>query len=128
MGNKEKGSNAERELIKLFAQDNWQAVRVAGSGTADESPCDLIVGKLKKKYSIECKSCKNKKKYLDKNQIEDFLIFSTIFGLKPMLAIRFNREGWFFLQPKHLEDTGKCFAISLENARKKGKRFGQFFT
>ncbi len=127
MGNKEKGANAERELLKLFSENSWRAVRVAGSGIADESPCDLISGKKGKKYAIECKSCKNKKKYLDRKQIEDFLIFSEIFGLKPIIAIRFNREGWFFLQPKNLEATKKGLAISLETTRKKGKRFGQIF-
>ena len=127
MGNKEKGANAERELLKIFSENSWRAVRVAGSGLMDESPCDLIAGKGRKKYCIECKTCKSNKKYLDKKQIEDFLIFSEIFGMKPLIAVRFNREGWFFLSPKKLEDTGKGLAISLGNVRKKGKRFGQIF-
>ena len=128
MGNKEKGANAERELLKMFDANTWKAVRVAGSGLADESPCDLIAGKSRKKYCIECKTSKDKKRYLDKRQIEDFLIFSEIFGMKPLIAVRFNHEGWFFIKPQKLERTkSKGLAISLENARKKGKRFGQIF-
>lgn len=111
----------------MFCENSWRAARVAGSGIADESPCDLIAGKQRKKYCIEVKSCKKKKKYLDKNQIEDFLIFSQIFGLKPIIALRFNREGWFFINPKNLEKTKKELAVDLELARKKGKRFGQAF-
>ena len=57
--NKQKGSKAERELIKLFTENSWRAVRVAGSGVNDESPCDLIVGKMGKRgYTIEAKSSK----------------------------------------------------------------------
>lgn len=127
MGNKEKGANAERELLKMFCENSWRAARIAGSGIMDESPCDLIVGKANKKFAVECKTCKDKKRYMNKKQIEDFLIFSEIFGLKPVIALRFNREGWFFLHPKKLEQTEKGLAISLEEARKKGKRFGQMF-
>lgn len=127
MGNKEKGANAERELLKMFSENGFRAVRVAGSGLADESPCDLIAGKSRKKYCIECKTSKDKKRYIDKRQIEDFLVFSEIFGMKPLIAVRFNREGWFFLSPKYLEKTGSGLAVSLETTRKKGKRFGQIF-
>ncbi|MBI2046896.1 Holliday junction resolvase [Candidatus Pacearchaeota archaeon] len=128
MGNKEKGANAERELLKMFDVNTWKAVRVAGSGLADESPCDLIAGKSRKKYCIECKTSKDKKRYIDKRQIEDFLIFSEIFGMKPLIAVRFNHEGWFFIKPQKLERTrSKGLAISLEKEKKKGKRFGQIF-
>ncbi len=128
MTNRRKGINAERELLKFFYENGWRAVRVAGSGLAEESPCDLIVGRGRKKYAIECKTSKNKKRYLDAKQIEQFLVFSEIFGLKPLIAIRFNREGWFFIEPKYLEKTGKGLAISIERAREKGKRFGELFT
>jgi len=128
MGNKEKGANAERELLKMFCENNWRAVRVAGSGLMDDSPCDLLAGKSgEKKICIECKTSKKTSKYISKKQIEDFLIFSEIFGLKPVLAVRFNREGWFFLNPKELEDSGQNWVINLELARQKGKRFGQAF-
>ena len=128
MGNKEKGANAERELLKMFCENNWRAVRVAGSGLMDDSPCDLLAGKYgEKKICVECKTSKKTSKYISKKQIEDFLIFSEIFGLKPVLAVRFNREGWFFLNPKELEDSGQNWVVSLELAREKGKRFGQEF-
>jgi len=48
--------------------------------------------------------------------------------LTPVIALRFNREGWFFIDPKkHLKDTGKFWAVNLETARQKGKRFSNFF-
>lgn len=128
MSNKAKGSRNERELIKLFTQNNWRAVRVAGSGIGEDSPCDLIAARLNKKaHAIEVKSTKKSTVYITKQQINDFIIFANIIGLKPVLALRFNREGWLFLDPKHLKDTGKYLAVSLETAKENGKRFAQFF-
>jgi len=128
MGNKEKGANAERELYQMFIDNGYRAVRVAGSGMMENTSCDLIAGNSKGKYCIECKASKKTSKYITKKQIEEFLIFSSIFGLKPVIAVRFNREGWFFLKPNDLEDSGKNFCVSLDLARKKGKRFGQAFS
>ena len=126
--NKAKGSRVERELIDLFTKNAWRAVRVAGSGVNDDSPCDLIAAKKGKKgHAIEVKSSKKSTIYITKQQIEDFLLFSNIIGLKPILALRFNREGWLFFDPKHLNDTGKYWAISLKTAKEKGRRFSQFF-
>ncbi len=127
MGNKEKGANTERELLHKLVEEGYMAIRIAGSGLLPEPSCDLIAGKFKKKFSIECKSCKKSVKYLDKNQIERFLIFSQIFGLKPLLALRFNRFGWYFLKPKDIKKTKTGLAVSLELAQKKGKRFAQVF-
>jgi len=124
MGNKEKGANAERELLKMFVEAGYMAVRVAGSGMLPEPSCDLLAGKGEKKWAIECKTCKGSKKYLDKEQIKRFRYFCKIFGLEPLLAIKFNRQGWFFLHPEKLERTGKGLAISLEAARR-GLSFAQ---
>jgi len=128
MSNKAKGSKAERELVKLFTTNGWRAARVAGSGVNDDSPCDIIAGKIGRKgFTIEAKSSKKSTVYITKEQIEDFIVFSKMIGLKPVIALRFNREGWLFLNPKYLKDTGKYWGISLKRARDKGKRFGQFF-
>jgi len=128
MGNKEKGANAERELYQMFIDNNFRAVRVAGSGMAENTSCDLIAGNSQGKFCIECKASKKTNKYITKKQIEEFMVFSEIFGLKPVIAVKFNRQGWFFLKPEDLENSGKNFVVSLENAREKGKRFGQAFS
>jgi len=131
MSNKAKGSKTERELYDLFVQNNFRAVRVAGSGMMENTACDLIAGKAsaegKHKYAIEAKSSKAPVKYITKEQIENFVVFSEIFGLKPVVALRFNREGWLFVKPEQLRDSGKNWAITLEEAKKIGMRFGQFF-
>jgi Holliday junction resolvase len=126
--NKSKGSNAERELYKKFIENGFKAVRVAGSGIMENADCDLIAGKKGgQKFSIEVKSSRKPIKYISKEQIEKFIIFSEIFGLKPVVAFRFNREGWLFLHPKEMRDCGKNWVIELEEAKQKGKKFAQFF-
>ena len=127
MGNKEKGANAERELYQIFIDNCFRAVRVAGSGMLENTSCDLIAGKPGKKYCIECKASKGPLKYITKTQVEDFLVFSEVFGLIPVIAVRFNREGWFFLNPNQLENSGKNWVVSLKMVKEKAKRFSQFF-
>jgi Holliday junction resolvase len=128
MSNKAKGSKAERELLDILTQNGWRAARVAGSGVNDNSPCDLFAAKMGKRgFVIEAKSSKKSNIYITKEQISDFVLFSQMIGLSPAIALRFNREGWFFISPSQLKDTGKYFAVSLETARQEGKRFGQFF-
>lgn len=126
MGNKEKGANSERELLHMLWQNGFACARVAGSGKIPEPSCDLIAGKFKKKYAIECKTSKNKKRYIDSKQISDLFVFSEILGLIPIIAVKFSRQPWFFVSPQDLEKTESCLAISLENAQKKGKTFDEF--
>ncbi len=125
--NKAKGSNIERELFQLFIGNGYRAIRAAGSGMMENADCDLIAGKKGRKYCIEVKSSKKPYKYISKEQIKKFLVFSEIIGLKPVIALRFSREGWLFLKPKDLKDSGKNFMITLEQAKKKGKKFSEFF-
>ena len=130
--NKAKGSKAERELFQKFIDDgSYRVVRVAGSGTMDNADCDLIAGKKGKKYCIEVKSSKKPIKYISRTQINNFIVFSEIFKLKPVIALRFNREGWFFLNAgslKNLKTSGANFVITLKDAKSKGKKFAQFFS
>ena len=126
--NKAKGTRYENELYDLLVEGGYRCIRCAGSGTKSESYADLIAGKAGSgKYCIEAKSTKAAIKYITKDQIEQFVIFAEIFGLTPVVALRFNREGWLFINPSQLRDSGKNFAISLEDAKLIGKKFGQFF-
>lgn len=127
MSNKQKGSKYERELFQMFVDNYYRAVRVAGSGTMENADCDIIAGKKGKKFAIEAKSSKKPVKYISKDQINRFMTFSDIFGLKPVIAVRFNRVGWFFINPKDMEDSGKNWVINDEIIKKKAKKFSQFF-
>lgn len=128
MSNKKKGSRVERELLSIFTENHWRAARVAGSGTNENTFCDLIAGKNGNGgFAIEIKSSKKDRIYITKEQIEDFSKFSEVMGLNPVIALRFNREGWLFLHPNKLEDSGKNWVVSLAKAKTHGQRFWQFF-
>jgi len=128
MSNKSKGSRVERELLAIFTENGWRAARVAGSGVNDDSPCDLIVGKLGRSgHTIEVKSSKKTSIYITKEQIQDFILYSNMIGLKPVIATRFNYEGFIFLSPEQLEDSGKNWVVHLKKAKEVGKKFSQFF-
>ncbi len=127
MSNKAKGSRAERELLQLFTDNQWRAARVAGSGVNENTFCDLIAGRYGKAYAVEAKSSKQPRIYITKQQIDDFIQFTSVMGLIPVVAVRFNREGWLFLKPEQLEDSGKNWVVNLENIRLTAKKFGQFF-
>lgn len=126
MGNKKRGTAAERELLHMLWDNGFACCRVAGSGSIPEPSCDLLAGNEIEKMAIEVKLSKNTKKYLDKKQMDEFKKFAEMFGLSPIIAIKFIRKGWWFLNPKQLEKTGKGLAISLEDAQKKGLSFNEF--
>ena len=119
-----KGSILERELLELFWRGGFACVRSAGSGRTRHPNPDLLVSNGRTTYSIECKSSKQKIIRIYKEQVDDLLKFSKIFGAKPFIAVRFNRNEWLFLKPNQLEKsrTGN-YRISLELAKRKGKRF-----
>lgn len=126
--NKSKGSKVERELVKFFTDQGWRAVRVAGSGVGEDSPCDILAAKVGRRgHAVEVKSSKKSTIYITKEQIEDFVKFALTLGVKPVIAARFNREGFLFVDPTHLKNTGKYWALSLATAKEKGAKFGQFF-
>ncbi|MCX6742238.1 MAG: Holliday junction resolvase Hjc [Candidatus Pacearchaeota archaeon] len=117
MGNKKKGIAAERELFHLLWDREFAVVRVAGSGCMPEPSCDLLAGNGEQSYAIEVKTSRDKRRYITKEQMTDFVHFAKKFGVQPILAFKFLRTEWLFVKPEHLEDTGKNFAISIEKAK-----------
>ena len=128
MGNKDKGANAERELLHMLSAAGFAVVRIAGSGMIKETSADLIAGNAFKMFMIECKTCKEKKRYLEKQQITDLKEFARKFGFPPMIAVKFSRQGWWFIEPEKLDDVGKNLAISLEDIKEKGMSFEQLMS
>jgi Holliday junction resolvase len=128
MGNKDKGANAERELLHMLSENGFAVVRIAGSGMIAETSADLIAGNAFKMFMIECKTCKDKKRYLEKQQIKDLKEFARKFGFPPIIAVKFNRQGWWFIEPEKLDDVGKNLAISLEDIKEKGMSFEQLMS
>jgi holliday junction resolvase Hjr len=121
--NKKKGSTAERDLINKFWQSGWSAVRAAGSGST-QYPCpDIIAGNSIKKIAIECKFTSDTSKYFTKKEINELLFFSEKFGAEPWVAVKFNKEPWYFFPINDLQEKDNTFSIKLVEAKIKGLLF-----
>lgn len=127
MGSKKKGTRAERELIHMFFNSEpWASIRVAGSGSMP-FPCpDLVAGNGKRVLAIECKSLSDTIKYFKKEELADLLEFSRKFGAEAWIGVRFDRVGWFFIEPSKLLLSKKGTpSISLNEAENIGLKFDQ---
>ena len=124
MSSKSKGSAAERELVSMLWGAGLCSVRIAGSGVS-RFPCpDVLASNGSKVFAIECKSCKNKKRYISAQQIRELLEFSKAFSAEPLIAVKVANEGWFFLSPNELEKSkGGNYVINQTILNKRARRF-----
>ena len=125
MSRKSIGINAERELIHLFWSAGWSAVRVAGSGSSQYPSCDILASNISRKIAIEAKVTKDKGKYLSKEEVEQFQLFSSKFGAEAWIGVKFKNLTWFFVTLEDLKLVGKNYLISVELAKNKGLLFNQ---
>lgn len=124
MSRKSKGINAERELIhKFWAVNGWAAVRVAGSGSMKYPSADILAGNNVRKLAIESKVINDTKKYFTEEEIKDLKEFAALFGAEPWLAIKFQKEQWFFIPTDDVEKTETNLVVSLEMTKRKGLLF-----
>jgi len=121
---KSKGTRAERELLHLFWKNNWACMRSAGSGSTTMPSPDLIAGDKKTLLAIECKSSKGESRNLQKEEINQLITFSDIINATPILAMRFDNEGWYFLKAKDLpKNKNENYTVSLKTSKEKGISF-----
>lgn len=120
LNRKAKGTRGERELVKFFNENNWSCVRIAGSGSTRYPSPDIIAGNAVRRVAIECKVTKDQKKYFQNDELEQLRTFSTKFGAESWIGVKFPNEPWYFLMLEDLENTGSCWAISVELAKRKG--------
>ena len=120
MNTKAKGSKGERELVKVFNENGWVCIRAAGSGSSRYPSPDVLAGNAMRRVAIECKVTAENKKYLFDDEIEQLRTFATKFGAEGWFGVKFPSEPWYFLMLEDIENTGKCWAISLELAKRKG--------
>ena len=124
MSSKSKGSNAERELIHLFwATKVWTACRVAGSGSMKYPAPDIIANKEGIGLAIECKATSQNYQYLEKREVEELVAFAKMSGSRPLVAVRFNRKQWKFLDVSDLEETRQNFVVTPALAERRGLTF-----
>jgi holliday junction resolvase Hjr len=118
-----KGSNAEREIVKMFWAVGWGAIRSAGSGSMQFPSPDVLAGNKIRRLALEVKATKEEKKYFSEEEIKQLFDFSGYFGAEPWFAIKFNNFGWVFVNPEDLEKTKTGFCFSKTSKEKKGLCF-----
>lgn len=119
-GRKAKGTKGERELVKFFNECGWGAIRIAGSGSSKYPSPDILAGNAIRRIAIECKVTKERKKYFQNEEIEQLKTFSQNFGAESWIGIKFPDVSWYFLTLEDLENTGRCWLVSLELAKRRG--------
>ena len=126
MNLKAKGTRAERELLELFWKAGFACLRAPASGSMRHPGPDILAGKINRRLAVECKSTKEIKQYITKNDYEQITEFARIFGAEAWFAVRFDnlKDKWFFLNPEDIKITeGGNFVITLEEAKRKGLLF-----
>ena len=123
--NKAKGSNVERELIAMFWDAGWGAVRVAGSGGSKFPNPDVLASNKTRRVAVECKFVSGDKKYFSNGDVEQLEFFAEKFGAEAWIGVKFSRKDWFFIKTEDLSSTGEMFSASLEICKEKGKMFNE---
>lgn len=98
-----KGTKAERELINMFWENGWAAIRSAGSGSMHFPSPDILAGNKLRRLAIEVKTTKEEKKYFPEEEVKQLINFSSYFGAEPWFAIKFNNKEWAFITPDSLK-------------------------
>lgn len=120
---KAKGSNAERELVHLFWKEGWAAARVAGSGSTTLPSPDIIAHSPTRSIVIECKATRAKTQYFTQKEILELQEYAARANAEPWVAVKFNRDSWYFCPAHTLEETGSQHKLSQARARSLGFSF-----
>lgn len=124
MSNKSKGMQAEREIIHLFWKTGkWTACRVAGSGSMKYPSPDIIANKEGMNLAIECKKTTSKYQYFEKFEIESLLEYSKKAGARPLIAVKFPKKEWKFMDPFDLRKTPGRYVATEQLLGLKGMSF-----
>ncbi|MFB6353296.1 MAG: Holliday junction resolvase Hjc [Halobacteriales archaeon] len=119
-----KGDRRERELVNRLDELGFAVMRApaSGSATSRELP-DVLAGDGDAFYAIEVKASAGKPIYLDEKEVYDLVYFGRNFGAQPLVGVRFDREDWYFFDPRgdevHVTDGGN-YRVKKETALEQG--------
>ncbi len=120
-----RGSQAERDLVRLFWRHGVGAVRVAGSGSTGLPSADVVAGGPGGLAVIEVKTTSSDRAYVPIGEIESLEKLSRALGASAWVVVKFKKlkRGVFFALPlEDLEASGAGAQVTLELAEKRGIR------
>ncbi len=122
-----KGSKEERDLVSMFWDVDFAAMRAPASGSATKKPLpDVIAGNGNVYFAIEVKSSSKDKIYINSEKILGLREFSSIFGAKAYVGVKFKRKKWLFVSLDDLEITkGENYKLDKNLALEKGIEFDE---
>ena len=120
-----KGDRRERELVNQLDAAGFAVMRAPASGSAtDRDLPDVLAGDDGRFYAIEAKSSSGDPIYLSGEEVEALIYFAQNFGAKARIAVRFDREDWYFFHPGDLYTTdGGNYRVKKETALADGTDF-----
>jgi len=120
-----KGDRRERELVNQLDAAGFAVMRAPASGSAtDRELPDVLAGDDGRFYAIEAKSSAGDPIYLSGEEVEALIYFAQNFGAKARIAVRFDREDWYFFHPGELYTTdGGNYRVKKETALADGTDF-----
>ncbi|ERH07149.1 MAG: holliday junction resolvase - archaeal type [Halonotius sp. J07HN4] len=120
-----KGDRRERELVNRLDEAGFAVMRAPASGSAtDRDLPDVLAGDDGRFYAIEAKSSSGDPIYLSGEEVEALIYFAQNFGAKARIAVRFDREDWYFFHPGDLYTTdGGNYRVKKETALADGTDF-----
>jgi Holliday junction resolvase len=122
-----KGDRRERELVNQLDEAGFAVMRAPASGSATERELpDVLAGDGGDFYAIEAKSSSGDPIYLTGEEVEALVYFAQNFGAKARIAVRFDREDWYFFHPGDLYTTdGGNYRVKKETALADGEDFDE---
>jgi Holliday junction resolvase len=122
-----KGDRRERELVNQLDEAGFAVMRAPASGSAtDRELPDVLAGDGEQFYAIEAKSSAGDPIYLTGEEVEALIYFARNFGAKSRIAVRFDREDWYFFHPGELYTTdGGNYRVKKETALAEGTDFAE---
>ena len=121
---KRKGLKFERDLIHALWNEGFAAVRVAGSGSSSYPSPDIVASNGKTIIAIEAKMRDRLPLYIPGEKIRELVMFSNLFGARPVIALKLKKAKWRFFEVEMLEKTENGYKIS-EKIFPLGKELGE---
>ncbi|WP_251342264.1 Holliday junction resolvase Hjc [Haloplanus halophilus] len=122
-----KGDRRERELVNELDAAGFAVMRAPASGSATERDLpDVLAGDGERFYAIEAKSSGGDPIYLSGEEVESLIYFARNFGANARIAVRFDREDWYFFHPGDLYVTdGGNYRVKKGTALAEGTDFDE---